>query len=220
MKNQFITFQNIEYQVTQLLGKGKSAYSWLCENGEDEIVLKQIHDEPCSYYEFADKYQSEIDAFQNLMELQIRIPQMLGGDRDKRWIFKEYIQGSTASALISVNGISEHLFDQLFYMGLQASLAGFNLDFFPNNFIVCENILYYIDYELNPYDESWNLQNWGLYYWINNSGMRKFLETGDASFINENPEKGIPIKQGLMEGAWQLIEKYLTQTINQRNTIS
>ena len=46
------------YTVTRLLGKGKGCYSYLAQGSEGPVVVKQIHHEPCSYYQFGDKLQS------------------------------------------------------------------------------------------------------------------------------------------------------------------
>ena len=42
---------------------------------------------------------------------------------------------------------------------------GLNIDYFPTNFIVQDNLIYYIDYECNQYMDEWNLENWGIKYW-------------------------------------------------------
>lgn len=192
-------FSGTEYVIKKLLGKGKSAYSWLCENSIEKVVLKQIHDEPCSYYQFQDKFRSELNAYRQLIKMQILAPEMLGFDEDKRWIFKEYIHGKTAAELIAADKIEHQHFTQLLSMAKRAKSAGFNLDFFPTNFVLGCKILYYIDYELNLYEDAWNLQNWGLFYWVNNKGMKQFLETGDALHINADLEKGIPHKDGFAQ---------------------
>lgn len=38
--------------------------------------------------------------------------------------------------------------------------------------------------------------------------MKKFLETGDAGFINADVEKGIPVKNGYSEAVDHIIEKF------------
>ena len=48
-----------------------------------------------------------------------------------------------------------------------------NIDYFPTNFVVQEDKLYYIDYECNDYMEEWNFENWGIKYW---SQTKEFLE--------------------------------------------
>ena len=48
-----------------------------------------------------------------------------------------------------------------------------NIDYFPTNFILWQNVLYYVDYECNAYMEEWNFENWGIKYW---SKTKEFLE--------------------------------------------
>ena len=57
---QTLTVNNRTFSVIRLLGKGKGGYSYLVTDGTQEYVLKQIHHEPCSYYEFGNKMESEL----------------------------------------------------------------------------------------------------------------------------------------------------------------
>ena len=46
-------FKDKEFNALKLLGKGKGGYSYLVEDGNNNLfVLKKIHHEPCSYYSF------------------------------------------------------------------------------------------------------------------------------------------------------------------------
>lgn len=49
----------MEYEVFRLLGKGKGGYSYLARRGGRQVVVKQIHHEPCDYYQFGDKLAAE-----------------------------------------------------------------------------------------------------------------------------------------------------------------
>ena len=40
-----------------------------------------------------------------------------------------------------------------------------NLDWYPSNFIDFNDTLYYIDYEISPYEDKWTFENWGINYW-------------------------------------------------------
>ena len=55
-----------QYQIVKLLGKGKGGYSYLATDGEKEYVLKQIHQEPCSYYQFGNKIEAEKRDYERL----------------------------------------------------------------------------------------------------------------------------------------------------------
>lgn len=54
------------YKIIKLFGKGKGGYSYLASDGTNLYVLKQIHHEPCSYYQFGDKIQSELNDYNRL----------------------------------------------------------------------------------------------------------------------------------------------------------
>ena len=43
--------------------------------------------------------------------------------------------------------------------------AGLNIDHYPTNFVPCDGMLYYIDYECNTYMEQWDFEHWGIQYW-------------------------------------------------------
>lgn len=55
-----------EYSVIKLLGKGKGGYSYLVSDGQCQYVLKQIHHEPCDYYQFGNKFGDEINDYEFL----------------------------------------------------------------------------------------------------------------------------------------------------------
>lgn len=66
-----MTVNDAEYTVIKLLGKGKGGYSYLVTDGAAQYVLKQIHHEPCEYYTFGDKLQSELRDYETLRNLGI-----------------------------------------------------------------------------------------------------------------------------------------------------
>jgi len=208
MTGETIIFEGKNYLVKKFLGKGKSAHSYHIINDFESLVLKVIHDEPCPYYEFQDKFKSEIAAYKRLINLGINVPRLKGVNEAKRWIFKDFIDGDTAAHHIATNQLTEDHLAQLFEISQKAANANLNLDYFPRNFVLGLDLLYYIDYEINPYHEDWNLENWGLFYWVNNKGMKKFLDTGDASAINADQEKGIPIKEPFILEVKRIIQKY------------
>ena len=59
----------------------------------------------------------------------------------------------------------ENYLSQIKEMGKKAYSVGLNIDYFPTNFIVENELLYYIDYECNSYTDEWNFENWGIKYW-------------------------------------------------------
>lgn len=160
-----MTVNGREFQVLRLLGKGKGGYSWLVTDGETEYVLKQIHHEPCSYYQFGDKLGSELRDYETLSRVGIPMPKLLDVDHDQERLLKEYIAGDTIWEKVERDAMEQSYFDQVNAMCARLYPAGLNIDYFPTNFVVRDGILFYVDYECNGYMEEWNFENWGSKYW-------------------------------------------------------
>ena len=75
-----MTVNGEDYSVICLLGKGKGGYSYLVTDGEARFVLKQIHHEPCDYYQFGNKLEAEIRDYERLKKIGIPMPKMLDVD--------------------------------------------------------------------------------------------------------------------------------------------
>ena len=168
-----MTVNKIEYDIIKLLGKGKGGYSYLAERDGKQYVLKQIHHEPCDYYTFGNKIESEKNDYARLVEAGIRIPKMLDIDIENERILKEYIDGPTIYDLVKDDAMKEMYLTQMKDMAKQVYGAGLNIDYFPTNFVVQDELIYYIDYECNNYMDEWNFENWGIKYW---SKTQEFLD--------------------------------------------
>lgn len=163
--NHKMTVNNNEYEIRKLLGKGKGGYSYLAEDGTKTYVLKQIHHEPCDYYQFGNKIEAEQNDYRRLQAVGIRMPVMIDVDLVQERILKEYIDGPTVYELVLRDQMKPLYFEQLREMCAVLYAAHINIDYFPTNFVVQDEALYYIDYECNDYMDEWNFENWGIKYW-------------------------------------------------------
>lgn len=165
-----------EFSVIKLLGKGKGGYSYLVSDGEQQYVLKQIHHEPCEYYQFGNKIEAEINDYRQLRETGIQMPVMLDVDMENERILKEYIEGETIFELVLRDEMKPKYLIQIKDMCSRVYAAGLNIDYFPTNFVVQKGELFYIDFECNVYSEKWNFENWGVKYWSKTSEFLKYVE--------------------------------------------
>ena len=179
MANTEMTVNEKNLTVKKLLGKGKGGYSWLVSDGEADYVLKQIHHEPCDYYTFGNKLESELRDYRRLKALSIPMPEMLDVDEAQERILKEYIEGDTIYDLVLRDEMRPEYSEQMGEMCRILYPAGLNIDYFPTNFVVRENRLYYIDYECNLYESKWDFEHWGMKYW---SKTPEFL-----AYVKEHP---------------------------------
>ena len=172
-----ISVNGDEYEIVKLLGHGKGGYSYLALFNGEEVVLKQIHHEPCEYYSFGNKIESEKNDYTRLKEAGIRIPLMLAIDEASERIVKEYIEGPTIFDMVR-DGLSvEPYLIQVREMAEDAKKSGLNIDYFPTNFVVKDNLIYYVDYECNDYMDEWNFENWGIKYWSRTPEFEEYLRT-------------------------------------------
>ena len=160
-----MTVNEKEYTIIRLLGKGKGGYSYLVTDGAGEYVLKQIHHEPCDYYQFGDKLASELRDYDRLRNVGIPMPKLLEVDEKQERILKEYIPGDTIDQLVKEDRMEDGFFWQMEDMCRLLYPAGLNIDYFPTNFVVCGGKVYYIDFECNDYQQQWDFEHWGNLYW-------------------------------------------------------
>ena len=95
-----LTVNGKPFRVKRLLGKGKGGYSYLVTDAAGEYVVKQIHHEPCDYYTFGNKLESELRDYKILRELELPVPAMLDVDEKHERILKEYIAGESVYDLV------------------------------------------------------------------------------------------------------------------------
>jgi tRNA A-37 threonylcarbamoyl transferase component Bud32 len=160
-----MTVNGEDYSVICLLGKGKGGYSYLVTDGEARFVLKQIHHEPCDYYQFGDKLASELRDYERLLRIGIPMPALLTVDYGNERILKEYIDGPTIAQLVERDAMNVSYMEQVQLMCEKLYPAGLNIDYYPTNFVVQSGKLYYVDYECNAYMQQWDFDHWGRQYW-------------------------------------------------------
>lgn len=164
-----------EYRIVRLLGKGKGGYSYLALDGNEKVVLKQIHHEPCDYYQFGNKMEAEINDYRRLSRIGIAMPRMIDADIQTERIVKEYIDGKTVYEMVKNDELPGHCIAQVKNMCALLYPANTNIDYFPTNFVLQDRVLYYIDYECNDYMKQWNFENWGIKYWSKTPEFLKYV---------------------------------------------
>ena len=77
----------------------------------------------------------------------------------------ETIEGSTIFDLIQKCVSINPYIEQVQEMDRLAKASGLHIDYYPTNFVVSDDLLWYIDYECNNYIEQWDFEHWGKQYW-------------------------------------------------------
>ena len=92
-----------------------------------QYVLKQIHHEPCEYYTFGDKLNSELRDYETLHKLGIPMPRLLEVDTQQERILKEYIAGKTVAELLKTGQMESEWLVQVQKMCARLYPAGLNI---------------------------------------------------------------------------------------------
>ena len=160
-----ISVNNNDYHIIRLLGKGKGGYSYLVQKNSQFYVLKQIHHEPCDYYSFGNKIEAEYNDYNRLINTNLSVPRMIDIDFGNERILKEYIEGPDIATLVKKKLMKENYYSQIEEMAQMLKEQNLNIDYYPTNFIVQNDLLYYIDYECNSFMEQYIYHTWGKQYW-------------------------------------------------------
>lgn len=101
---------------------------------------------------------------------------MISIDKANERILKEYITGPTIFELIKNNCDIESYLPQIKKMAQLCYSNNINIDYFPTNFVVMNETLFYVDYECNNYTDQWNFENWGIKYWSRTKEFDVYLQ--------------------------------------------
>lgn len=185
------------FELIKHIGKGKGGNSYLARYDNKNYVFKKMHYEPNDTYTFeSNKLQSELRDYKTLSEAGITIPRLICHDDERQFLVKDYIDGQTIAEIVGQGKLKDDYIIQMFEMCKLLYAKDLNIDYFPPNFVVENERLYYIDFECNKYMEEWDFEHWGVYFWSNTAGMAKFIETGDHQYLSANAK---PHKDGLEE---------------------
>ncbi len=184
MVGKSVVFKNREWVITGLLGKGKSAYSWLAESAGEAVVFKKMHQETVDYYTFGNKLKAEVEAYERILPTGIRIPRLLAWSDKDQWLIKEYLHGPTAADLAAAGELTPVHWGAIFGVQNQLKAGGLHVDYFPTNFIWMDGQMILIDYECHSYNREWDFPNWGIFYWLNSPGIKEQLELGSTQKLN------------------------------------
>lgn len=145
-------------------------------DGNQLVVVKRIHHEPCDYYQFGNKIEAEIRDYHRLTRIGITLPKMIDVDVQQEQIVKEYIDGKTVFEMVLNDELPLYCIDQVREMCSLLYPANTNIDYFPTNFVLQNRILYYIDYECNDYMPEWDFEHWGIKYWSKTPEFLQYVQ--------------------------------------------
>lgn len=174
------------YSYVSKIGEGKSAVSSLYESkNKKRVTLKSYIQTEQNKIPLTNAVEFEIVSYERMKTSEINTPKLIGFNKDKLFLVKEYIDGPVMIDYVAEGKITDILFQKMFEIHYKLKKAGFHVDYYPANFILAEDCMYCIDYEAHFYNSEWDFINWGIYYWLNTKGIKEYLITKNPDLINK-----------------------------------
>lgn len=126
-------------------------------NSNDLFIYKKLE---------AEIFDFELHSYKSLKKLGINIPNLIFADKENKIILRDYIQGENSQELIKSKKLSKQNLMEIFLISENVNINNFNIDYKAKNFIIENNKLIYLKYAIYPYDELFNFNNYGVYFWI------------------------------------------------------
>lgn len=204
--NEFTKKEEV-YTFIRKLNEVNNGVFYLYSIGDNQVVIKELSNKTDDEGQL--EINKELYSYERLESLGIYIPKLIGYNYQENIVIKEYLEGKDLLGLIRDKKITKGTYMDLLKYGEQVNSDNLNIDYFPNNFILKEEKLYYVNYKVFPYTDELNLRNWGIYYWLNNDGIKEYMRSGDDSFINVKGEKNPIIEEELILRRNKLYEEYI-----------
>lgn len=192
MSNQYF-YQGAPLEIVQKYECGDGHCTFLVKDQSKQYICKQFDTLPgeTDSAKLA-RFTHEIESYERLRETKISIPELLEANYEQCYLIKEHIDGELISDLVSCGAMTTEIFMKAFEFSEDLKAHDINLDYFPSNFVVRNNEIFYIDYELNAYIDEWDFTHWGIYYWLNQEGMKLFNDTKSLDLLHSNMESTRP----------------------------
>lgn len=173
---EMLTVNEKEYRIRKLLGSSENGVSYLAEDGIKQYVLKQIHQTDSEAGTGSSRLSAELGAYGRLCQLGIRIPELLDIDLVQGRILKEFVDGPTVFECIRDDLMKQEYLDQMTELCQRLYANQTNIDYFPENFVIQDGMLFYVAYACSPYTEAWNFANTGSRYWSKTPEFMEYMK--------------------------------------------
>ena len=181
-----------DYEIIKQLGKGKTGISYLVKKDNRFCVLKVMNTNVPDFQKQLEIFRGEKYCYERMSKIGVGVPKLYEFNEEKNYLVKEYIEGICANQLAEIGynnegGLTDFHFQKIFDMQKRFKEIGIHVDYFPTNFIyTSDNEIYCIDYECYDYNPEWDFVQWGIYYWLNQEGMKEHNEKGSTEKLNKS----------------------------------
>ncbi len=150
-----------EFVIVATLGSGSDGASYVVSDLSDRgrWVVKEYYRNLPLERTAMEKMNQDVESYNTLCGLGIRMPQLYDVDAVRTTIAKELIGGPTLAQIMQSGGPAPALVQQVRAMADAARMRGLNLSYEPEDYVVRDGLVYYVDYQTTPYNSRNGFEN-------------------------------------------------------------
>ena len=141
-----LTKQVETYILVKELNRVNNGIFYLYTKESSKVVIKELINKIDEEGQF--EIDKELYSYERLESLGIYIPKLTGYNREENIVIKEYLEGKDILGLIRDGGLSKDNFLELLRYAELLNSDNLNIDYFPNNFIMKDEKLFYLNYKV------------------------------------------------------------------------
>ena len=118
----------------------------------------------------------ELDMLKKLMKTTVSMPKIFKLDKKTGYVALEDVQGVLMSDYILENDFNENIYKQIFRQSYNARVAGLNLDYSLDQWLLSNDTLYYVGGYCEKYNPKNDFTKWKLREWFFTKELAQFYK--------------------------------------------
>lgn len=117
-----------------------------------------------------------VQSLKKLSDNGIKIPKIIAINKKKGFVISQYLKGTKVIDLISDADLNENVYSQLFVVAYMARINKMTLNYEPDNWMMANDTLYYLNPFYIPYDPKKDLIERYLPLYFNTKQLKQYME--------------------------------------------
>lgn len=152
-----------EYTIIRVLKEHPDYYMYICTRNNKMHTIRE--------YKSKERYMEEVENIRLLNKMDINVPELEAVNENEKIIIREYLPGLSVCDLLMKGELDWSHLQLIRTMALRFEDCGLSLDYFPTNFIICENDVFYTGAKVYLKNDDNGFDNVGAKFFLYPSTM-------------------------------------------------
>lgn len=161
-QNSIILLNHEAWMIKRHLHRGQSSDTYIVHNDLHlPFIIKAYHPDTHAF-------ARDVEDYETLKALGVMMPLLLHAETSQRMLVKQYLKGETVAQILKKQRLDPLLLSKMKDLADYLKNKGVMLNYHPENFMVWDTLIYYVDYTCLPYDSTHDFDHVGLAHWQDN----------------------------------------------------